>query len=402
MSDPSVAGGFDLLAASIRADSADLRTYLDVVGAKLADALPGSVAVERDGGLFAREHRVRKVTLRLEGRVFRLEWTGSDLEAAVDAGRVPLDTWSETLAQLLSDHAHSESQARAAMDSLVAGHLPARILTRPDVSSIVSRHPDPRFSLQSEVEVGAGDAAVLLTGSNAVGPLGPGRHPLWEAVGSTEDPATAQIEAGLFFVSTAERPNQRFGGAVDKVLDPQTGLAVGLRVFGEYVMRISDPVVLVRNLAASQSEVTDARITDLLRDVVLKTLRVDLAQHVTSQGWPILGLAAHGDELEQEALQRIQEPAAAFGLAVTRFGNFTINMKEEDEALLTEHRARMAQGAVATPVGVTCPSCNASNAEGARFCSTCGKPLTAVCADCGASNPPGSRFCSTCGKALTS
>ena len=402
MTDPSVAGGFDLLAASIRADTADLRTYLDVVGAKLADALPGSVTVERDGGLFARDHRVRKVTLRLEGRIFRLEWTGSDLVAGIDAGQVPLARWSETLAELLSDHAHSESQARAAMDSLVAGRLPAKVLTRPDVSSIVSRHPDPHFARASEVEVGQGDAAVLLTSADAVGPLGPGRHPLAEAVGSSADPATTQIEGALYFVSTSERPNQRFGGTVDKVLDPQTDLAVGLRVFGEYVMRVSAPVALVRSLAASQSEVTDARITDLLRDVVLKVLRVDLATHVASQGWPILGLAAHSDELEQEALARIRDAAAGFGLEVTRFGNFTINMKEEDEALLTEHRARMAQGAVAAPAGIACPSCGASNAEGARFCSSCGKPLAAVCAGCGASNAAGSRFCSSCGKALTS
>jgi predicted nucleic acid-binding Zn ribbon protein len=400
MTDPSVAGTFDLLAASIRADSADLRTYLDVVGAKLADALPGSVTVEREGGLFAKDHRVRKVTLRLEGRVFRLEWTGNDLRATIDAAAVPLDRWSESLAQLLSDHARTESQARSAMDSLVAGRLPARTLTRPPGDTIVARHPDTRFSLQSEVEVGQGDAAVILAGTDPVGPLGPGRHALAGAVTTTEDPAIGQVEGALFFVSTRERPNQRFGGSVDKVLDPQTGLAVGLRVFGEYVMQVADPVTLLRSLGAAQSELTDERITDVLRDVVLKVLRVDLAAHVANQGWPVLGLAAHSDELEQEALRRIQVQAAAFGLGVTRFGNFTISMKEEDEALLTQHHARMAGGAVAAPAGLTCHSCGAANAPGARFCSSCGKGIALHCPACGAENATADRFCSQCGGPL--
>jgi hypothetical protein len=359
------------------------------------------VRVEHDGGLFARDRRVRKVTLRLEGRVFRLEWTGNDLHAGIDAALVPLDRWSESLAQLLSDHARTESQARSAMDSLVAGRLPARILSRPGGEAIVARHPDTHFSLHSEVEVGQGDAAVLLVGTDAVGPLGPGRHPIAEAVASAQDPATGQVDGALFFVSTLERPNQRFGGSVDKVLDPQTGLAVGLRVFGEYVMGVTDPVGLLRSLGAAQSEVTDARITDVLRDVVLKVLRVDLAAHVSNQGWPVLGLAAHSDELEQEALQRIQISASAFGLGVMRFGNFTITMKEEDEALLTHHRARMAEGgSVAAPTAVKCSSCGAANAAGARFCSSCGKVLAAHCSNCGTENASADRFCSQCGGAL--
>jgi membrane protease subunit (stomatin/prohibitin family) len=404
MTDPTV-GSFDLLAASIRADTSDLRTYLDVVAAKLAGALPGSVRVEREGGLFARDHRVRRVTLQLAEVSYQLEWTGHGLVARVGPHEVSLDDWAENLGAQLSQRARTDARSRTAMDSLVSGRLPAQELMRPTGSGILARHSAQRFSPDSTVEVGVGDSAVLVVGSDVLDALGPGTHRVGDAVptGATQDQATGEVEGALFFVSTADRPNQRFGGAIDKVLDPQTQLAVGLRVFGEYVMRVSDPAALVRAMG-SQPDVSDDRIADVLRDVVLKVLRADLAAHISAQGWPVLGLAAHMGELEAAALERLREPASAFGLAVVRFGNFTVTMKEEDEALVTQYHARQATSP-ATPAppapAVTCASCGTANPAGARFCSNCGKPLALRCGSCGTENAAGSRFCSQCGSPLT-
>lgn len=44
-----------------------------------------------------------------------------------------------------------------------------------------------------------------------------------------------------------------------------------------------------------------------------------------------------------------------------------------------------------------CPHCGAANAENARFCVSCGRPLPRVCPNCGSINPPGARFCNQCG-----
>ncbi len=45
----------------------------------------------------------------------------------------------------------------------------------------------------------------------------------------------------------------------------------------------------------------------------------------------------------------------------------------------------------------TCPSCGASNPEGARFCVACGSSLVPGCRQCGAELPEGARFCPACG-----
>jgi membrane protease subunit (stomatin/prohibitin family) len=62
---------------------------------------------------------------------------------------------------------------------------------------------------------------------------------------------------------------------------------------------------------------------------------------------------------------------------------------------------------------VTCPSCQALNAAGQKFCSKCGTVLSGTptapsaaaaentCPSCATVNPPGQAFCGQCGTRLT-
>jgi class 3 adenylate cyclase/tetratricopeptide (TPR) repeat protein len=49
---------------------------------------------------------------------------------------------------------------------------------------------------------------------------------------------------------------------------------------------------------------------------------------------------------------------------------------------------------------VICPTCEAENRDGARFCNECGSPLEARCPSCGAEHRPDQKFCDACGAAL--
>lgn len=47
-----------------------------------------------------------------------------------------------------------------------------------------------------------------------------------------------------------------------------------------------------------------------------------------------------------------------------------------------------------------CPSCEAENREGRKFCGNCGDPLAIACPACGSPNEPDERFCGECGTRL--
>ena len=69
MEDP----GFELVAASLRADATDMAAFVEALAVKLEGALPGSVRVERRGGLFSREKRVRRIAVTMAETRYDLE-----------------------------------------------------------------------------------------------------------------------------------------------------------------------------------------------------------------------------------------------------------------------------------------------------------------------------------------
>src|SRR5260370_39341534 len=75
------ASNFDLLAASLRAGVSDLKTFMEVLAAKLSDALPNMVRVEREGGLFKKEHRVQAIRIQIEEHGYELRRASSGIEA---------------------------------------------------------------------------------------------------------------------------------------------------------------------------------------------------------------------------------------------------------------------------------------------------------------------------------
>ena len=172
--------------------------------------------------------------------------------------------------------------------------------------------------------------------------MGPGRHPIdadeLPGLGALIDFATGgnAYRAELYFVGTREYTGFRFGGRVDDVQDPRTGLVVTLRVFGDYALRVIDPARLITNLTATVDVTDNERIAGWVSDQLLKVLRTNVTTQVTANGWPILGLSVHSPEIEQAAITSANGQLEAYGIGLTRMGNFDINLAEEDATQLKQ------------------------------------------------------------------
>src|SRR6266571_5120053 len=166
---------------------------------------------------------------------------------------------------------------------------------------IVFKWPDITIRRFTRAIVNADEMALFVNTGQVVQTMGPGRHQIdaneLPGLGVVIDSVTGgnAYRAELYFVGTREYTGFKFGGRVDDVQDPRTGLVVTLRVFGDYALRIADPVRLVTNMTAT----------------------VDVTDNERIAGW-------------------VSGQLAAYGIQLTRLGNFDVNLSPEDEKQLKQ------------------------------------------------------------------
>jgi membrane protease subunit (stomatin/prohibitin family) len=207
-------------------------------------------------------------------------------------------------------------------------------------SQIVYKWPDQNIRKYARAIVEPDAAAVFTNQGQVVGVLPPGQHRL----DATEIPFLGMFvdwgsnsnafKAEIYFVGAREFPGCRFGGRLDDVQDPQSGLVVTLRTFGEYALRVTEPTKLIFNLVGSVDVTNNAAITDWVAQQLLKVTRTVVTTQLMAGAWPILGLSVHNPDIEAAALPATNEQLESYGLAITRFGNLDVNLSDEDSARL--------------------------------------------------------------------
>lgn len=116
----------EILAASLRADTTDLKAFLEALAVKLEGSLPSQTTVTRHSSIFSREHPVKEINVTLGDYQYRIsrERQGPIItqRAKVVRGivlktdQIPLEQWIEELAAALAEVAASNSQARIALE----------------------------------------------------------------------------------------------------------------------------------------------------------------------------------------------------------------------------------------------------------------------------------------------
>jgi membrane protease subunit (stomatin/prohibitin family) len=160
-----------------------------------------------------------------------------------------------------------------------------------------------------------------------------------------------------------------------------------------------------------------------MRDQLLKVFRQEVVSHISAQAWPILGIAAHNADIEDEVIAGAGRVLVDYGLQVARMGNFTISIKPDDEEALKKYRrdvqyTKLAGSFQAAAAGEAVEGIGEGAAKGggaggaavigaglnlgAGLVAASGGAASQVkCASCGTMNMATSRFCTNCGHSLT-
>jgi membrane protease subunit (stomatin/prohibitin family) len=215
-------------------------------------------------------------------------------------------------------------------------------IAAPDTAKgqIVYKWPDQNIRKFTRAIVEPDAVAVFMSQGQVMGVLVPGQHTLdakeLPFLGMFVDWASGgnAFKAEIYFVGTREFPNNRFGGRLDEVQDPQTGLIVTLRTFGEYALRVNDPTKLILNLVGTVDVTNNQAVTGWVTQQLLKVTRTTVTTQLMSGAWPILGLSMHSPEIESQSLEAANNELGDYGISLTRLGNVDVNLDDDDNVRL--------------------------------------------------------------------
>ena len=119
---------FDLVAASLRADSSDLEVFVEALAQKLILSFPGHVKVERKKSLLPGAKPVRRITAELGSERFELETENGKVACrrrelvrgiALRSEDLELGPWIDALSRALVAEAESSERGRIALQQLL-------------------------------------------------------------------------------------------------------------------------------------------------------------------------------------------------------------------------------------------------------------------------------------------
>jgi membrane protease subunit (stomatin/prohibitin family) len=292
-------------------------------------------------------------------------------------------------------------------------------------------------------------AAVFFYNGKACDAFGCGRHTLTTAnipvltrLLSLPWGFTSPLRAEVYMVNMKVFPDFKWGTR-DPVAfkDSELGL-VRLRAFGNFNVRVLQPVLFVNSLVGTQGVYTTEEIADYLNRVIVSRFNDYMGENLDS----ILNLPRRYDEFSEGLTKRLQDDFTRFGLGLQQLYINSITPPVEvqkaiddksrlalfdDLNRLTRMKAAMAMEKAAESRGeagaglgmgigmmmpamfaesqrkgdstpaptVTCPKCQQDIPREAKFCPQCGHHLLVFiqCAKCGKNLSPEAKFCSRCG-----
>lgn len=214
---------------------------------------------------------------------------------------------------------------------------------------IIYKHPDRTVPKFAQLTVRADEACCFFRDGRVVGTLRAGRHTMDSSnipfLSGLVDRVTGGnvFLAEIFFVTTTEIPDMKFGGRIGEMEDPKTGLVAESMVHGSFSYRVMYPERLIVNLAGMHRTQNDD-FQRWFKQLVLKVIRDRCAELVVKKEWPLLKVTsgAYTEEIETEVLKSMAPHVSQYGIQISRLGNFVMAIDDDAKKEIREFQKKMA------------------------------------------------------------
>ena len=199
----------------------------------------------------------------------------------------------------------------------------------------------PRY--QNEIKMGAqltvreSQVAVFMNEGKITDVFQPGMYtlstqnmPLLSTLKGWKFGFNSPFKADVFFVSTKQFTNQKWGTKNPIMLRDAEFGPVRLRAFGSYAFRVVDATLFLKEIAGTDSEFTVEEINEQLRNIAVSRGMDAVAESKI----PVLDLASNYDEVSKLITDKIKPEFNEMGLNLTKFLIENVSLPPEVEAAL--------------------------------------------------------------------
>lgn len=199
----------------------------------------------------------------------------------------------------------------------------------------------PRYQneikMNAQLTVRESQVAVFLNEGTVADIFAPGRYtlttqnlPILSTIKGWKYGFNSPFKADVFFVSTKQFVNQKWGTKNPVMLRDAEFGPIRLRAFGNYAFRIKDAGIFLREIAATNPAFTVEDISEQLRNIAVSRGMDAIAEAKI----PVLDLASKYDEVSQLITDKIKPEFNEIGLDLTKFLIENISLPEEVESAL--------------------------------------------------------------------
>ncbi|MES2513843.1 MAG: SPFH domain-containing protein [Bacteroidota bacterium] len=197
--------------------------------------------------------------------------------------------------------------------------------------------------LQNEIKMGAkltvreSQVAVFMNEGKIADVFQPGMYelstqnmPILSTLKGWKYGFNSPFKADVFFVSTKQFINQKWGTKNPIMLRDAEFGPVRLRAFGSYAFKVSDAALFLKEIAGTDSEFTVDEVNEQLRNIAVSRGMDAMAESKIL----VLDLSSNTDEVSKIITDKIKPEFAEIGLNLTKFLIENVSLPPEVEAAL--------------------------------------------------------------------
>lgn len=225
---------------------------------------------------------------------------------------------------------------------------------------VVYRHEIEDFGNKTHVLVAPNQVAILMNEGEMIA-LPPGNHRMDESNNSWNKIAnhfTRLLSNGvsyyhclIYFVNVVHYQDLRFGTPSPiQTRDPEYGIQINVRANGLFGAHIdnddqdgSGALRFFKNVVGTKGSYSKKELEAYLRGKIVERMNTLLSKTIVEQKVPILGITSHLEELSDSMLEQMKPYFADYGIKLTNFSFMSVNVPEEDIAVIREASAQRAK-----------------------------------------------------------